>query len=112
MDEFITNESLFDTFAYLDDITICGHDQAYHDKNFKNFEKGEIQPDPDRPKPLQQLQPPTDSESLKRIHGMFSDYSQWIKNFLKKIRPLISTKQSPLNEDALNAFELLKSDVE
>ena len=142
MDDFITNESLSDTFAYLDDITICGHDQAHHDKNLDNFlaaakrknltynedkcrfsvrtlnilgsivSEGEIRPDPDRLKPLQQLPPPTDSKSLKRVHGMFSYYSQWIKNFSEKIRPLINTKQFPLNEDALDAFKLLKDDVE
>ena len=43
---------------------------------------------------------------------MFSCYSQWIKNFSEKIRPLISANQFLLNEDALNAFELLTSDVE
>ena len=34
---FRTNESLSDTFAYFDDITICVHDQAYHDKNLENL---------------------------------------------------------------------------
>ena len=37
VDDFITNESLSDTFAYLIDIPICGHDQANHDKNLANF---------------------------------------------------------------------------
>ena len=30
-------ESLEDTFAYLDDITICGKGQAHHDKNLERF---------------------------------------------------------------------------
>ena len=142
MDDFITNESLSDAFAYLDDVTICGHDQAHHDKNLDNFlaaakrkkltynedkcrfsvrtlnilgsivSEGEIRPDSDRLKPLQQLPPSTDSKSLKRVHGMLSYYSQWIKNFSEKIRPLINTKQFPLNENALDVFKLLKNDVE
>ena len=37
MDTFISNESLNDTFAYLDDITICGRDQAHHDRNLERF---------------------------------------------------------------------------
>ncbi|XP_028405758.1 uncharacterized protein LOC114528328 [Dendronephthya gigantea] len=37
MDNFITDESLEDTFAYLDNITICGHDQAHHDRNLESF---------------------------------------------------------------------------
>ena len=37
MDAFISNESLNDTFAYLDDITICGRDQAHHNRNLESF---------------------------------------------------------------------------
>ena len=37
MDAFISNESLNATFAYLDDITICGRDQAHHDRNLERF---------------------------------------------------------------------------
>ena len=37
MDAFISNESLNDTFAYLDDITICDRDQAHHDRNLERF---------------------------------------------------------------------------
>ena len=37
MDNFISEESLEDTLACLDNITICGHDQAHHDYNLENF---------------------------------------------------------------------------
>ena len=37
MDGFIQDESLSDTCAYPDDITIYGHDQAHHDKNLAKF---------------------------------------------------------------------------
>ena len=140
MDDFIRNESLSDTFAYLNDITICGDDQAHHDENLEKFlaaakrknltynegkctfstwtldilrsvvSEGEIRPDPDQSKPLQALPPPSDSKSLKRVHRMFFYYSQWIKNFSKKIRPLVRVKQFPIRE-ASKAFDLLKKDI-
>ncbi|PIK39574.1 hypothetical protein BSL78_23581 [Apostichopus japonicus] len=37
MDSFIEEEKLTDTFAYLDDITICGRDQKEHDHNLQRF---------------------------------------------------------------------------
>ena len=37
MDNFISEEALKDTFAYLDNITICGRDQAHHDENHSKF---------------------------------------------------------------------------
>ena len=36
MENFISEESFEDTFAYHDNITICGHDQAHHDRNLEN----------------------------------------------------------------------------
>ena len=142
MDDFIRDEELSDTFAYLDDIAICGHDQAHHDKNLTKFlaaakrknltyhedkcmfstrrlnilgssvSKGEIRADPERLKPLQMLQPPSDAKNLQRVHGMFSYYSQWIKNFSEKIKPLVHSCNCPLDKEALEAFDLLKKDVE
>ena len=82
MNDFITREGLLDTFAYLDNVTICGKNQAHHDYNLERFLKatksrnstynpqkcvfstrtlnilgnvvseGEIRPDPDRRKAL------------------------------------------------------------
>ena len=37
MDNFISEEALKDTFAYLDNITICDRDQAHHDENLSKF---------------------------------------------------------------------------
>ena len=37
MDNFISEETLKDTFAYLDNITICDRDQAHHDENLGRF---------------------------------------------------------------------------
>ena len=138
MDNFIRNEELSKTFAYLDDITICDHDQAHNDKNLTNFlaaaqrknstlseakcmfstrqlnilgssvSEGEIRTDPERLKPLHMLQPPSDAKSHKRVHGMFSYYSQWIKNFSEKIKPDVHSCNFPLDKETLEAIDLLK----
>ena len=106
MNDFITSEGLLDTFAYLDNVTICGKNQAHHDCNLERFLKaaksrnltynsqkcvfstrtlnilgnvvseGEIRPDPDRMKALYDLPPPQTKKELKRILGLFSYYSQ------------------------------------
>jgi hypothetical protein len=74
--------------------------------------KGEIKPDPERLKPLRELPAPVNLKAQKRAVGLFSYYSQWIKDFSKKIRPLSQNTLFPLPEDALRAFNLLKEDVE
>ena len=96
MDNFISEEALKDTFAYLDNITICGRDQAHHDENLSKFmeaakrrnlvfnegkcvfstrtisilgsvvSKGEIKTDPERLKLLQELPAPVDLKSQKK----------------------------------------------
>ena len=97
------NESLTDTSAYVDNVTICGRTKEEHDKNLKAFygtsekynitfnksksilsatsitllgytiENNQISPDYKRLKPLLEM-PPTDLKSQKRIIGMFSYY--------------------------------------
>ena len=71
-----------------------------------------MKPDPDRLKPLQQLPAPTNEKSLKRVVGLFAYYSSWISSYSSKIRPLLDTKQFPLSEEALTAFENLKKELE
>ena len=39
MNNFITSEGLPDTFAYLNNVTICGKNQAHHDYNLEQFLK-------------------------------------------------------------------------
>ena len=39
MNDFITSEGLLDTFAYLDNVTICGKNQAHCNYNLKRFLK-------------------------------------------------------------------------
>ncbi|XP_054259721.1 uncharacterized protein LOC128984427 [Macrosteles quadrilineatus] len=96
----ITYEKLEGVQVYLDDVTICGNDQAEHDRNLSNFMKAvskynltlnkhkckfstamihllgyvichkSIRPDPDRLQPLRDLPIPTNSNSLHRALGV------------------------------------------
>ena len=105
-DNIIASDNLQGTFAYLDNITICGTDQADHDTNLQRFmdsasarnitfnrdkcefstrrlailgnvvENGEIRPDPDRLRHLSQLPIPSNAGSLRRAMGFFSHYSK------------------------------------
>ena len=142
MNSFIADEGLSDTFAYLDDVTICGKNQTEHDKNLHRFldaakrknlvynEKkctfstrklnilgsvicdGVIKPDPERLQPLRDMPPPHDLKSQKRVVGLFAYYCKWIKNFSDKIRPLAHNTEFPIAGDALIAFNLLTCDIE
>lgn len=142
VDQFIKDNSLCDTYAYLDDITICGRTKLEHDTNLDKFMaaaakfqltlntdkcvfssdsvtllgytilNGTIKPDPERLRPLIELPVPCDINSMRRAAGMFSYYSQWISDFSGKIAPLISSKNFPLSKDAIESFQLLKKEVE
>ena len=139
MNEFLSSNNIPDTFAYLDNVYVCGKNQEEHDKNLEDFlgasedrnwtfndpkcifstrklhvlgsivEEGNIRPDPDRLKPLNQLPLPCDAKSLKRVMGLFSYYSKWIPKFSDKIAPLIRAKSFPLDEHVERAFNELKS---
>ena len=140
MDGIVRSEGLNDTFAYLDDVTICGKTQMEHDLNLERFFKAAqkynltinnekssfslrtisllgyticnrtLRPDPERLKPLQNLPPPTDVASLKRVLGIFSHYSGFIRNFSEKITPLLNCK-FPLSAQALEAFNEMKKAI-
>ena len=71
-----------------------------------------IRPDPERLEPLRNMYPPKDQKSKQRIIGMFSYYSQFIKNFSDKIQPLVKADTYLINSDAENTFYILKKDIE
>jgi hypothetical protein len=134
MDKLIDDNSLTGTFAYLDNLTVCGCDQADHDANVSHFldmikshgltlnedktissvetinilgfliSKGTIRPDPERMQPLRDLPVPHDPASLKRALGLFSYYSQWISKFSDKIGSLTNDPTFPLSTTAVQAF--------
>lgn len=136
----IDTEKLKGTFAYLDDVTVCGKNKSDHDKNLEQFMKAAekykltlnmnkcnfgsesinllgytiahnvIKPDKSRLDPLTNLPIPTDTATLKRALGLFAHYSKWVDNFSTKIRPLIDVT-FPLPQEAIIAFENLKTDI-
>ena len=141
MDSLIKKDGLVGTYAYLDDVTICGMTQQEHDDNLSKFLEaaarrnmsynedkctfstrslrilgyvigdGLIRPDPER-LPLRDLPLPTDMKSLRRALGIFANYSHWIYNYSDKIHPLSNTTTFPVTEEAEKAFQQLKENIE
>ena len=111
MDKLIDDNDLKRTFAYLDNITICGRDQEEHDANFAkflavaeenqlNFNKdkcvfsvdkiqlldyeaqyNEIRPDPARLQPLRDIPAPRNLKIQRKVAGLFSHYSKVDEKF-------------------------------
>ena len=134
MDNFIAKNDLKNTWAYLDNLSTAGNTQKEHNENLSKllaaakqhnftFKKNKsiisvdtvklldyvishknIRPDPERLEPLRNMYPPKDQKSKQRITGMFSYYSQFIKNFSDKIQPLVKADTYLINSDAENAF--------
>ena len=142
MDDIIREENLDDTFAYLDNVTICGRTKAEHDKNLEHFleiakkyglefnndksifsqrqitllgyqvSKGVMKPDPERLEPLRKLAPPINTRTQKRAVGLFAYYSSWIPNFSDKIHSLNHNSVFPLPDTVKNDFDTLKLEIE
>ena len=70
-----------------------------------------IKPDPERLKPLVNLQLPTCKSNLQRVVGMFAYYARWIPQFSERIRPLnlaVKSNEFPLSEAAAQTLDSLK----
>jgi len=136
----IADNSLENTFNYLDDCIVCGSTEAEHDANLKLFQEviqrynisinpnkchfkqttinylgyqishGCLKPDPDRFEPLMKMKPPSTQRELQRVLGIFSYYAKWVKDFSKIVQPLLSNV-FPLSIDALSAFESIKKRI-
>lgn len=142
MDEVIQVNNLKDTYAYLDNVLVCGKNQEDLQQNDANFLQavakhgltlnddktisstnsitflghvisgGKITPDPERLEPLRRLPVPHDTQSLRRCLGLFSYYSQWIPRFSDKINQFNKVSNFPLDGQAVTAFENLKREIE
>ena len=125
----------------MDDITVTGATEEEHDLNLKrlldaakadnltlNQNKSkfkvttlqllgylishrEIKPDPSRLQALIDLSPPRTKKELKRVNGLFAYYSKWIDHFSEKASPLLKSSSFPLTDEAIKAFQILKSDL-
>ena len=142
MDNLIRENNLEGTFAYLDNVLICGSTKEEHDRNlaaFMNISKelnltfnndkcefskatidflgytisnGTLRPDPERLRPLKELAVPKDLASLRRCLGLFSYYAAWIPRFSERIRPLAASTSFPISDAAVFAFNDLRDGVE
>ena len=128
--EIIQKYKLQGTYAYLDNITVVGANKEDHDRNLNALLKaaaknnmtfnesksiiakseidllgyrvshGVIRPDPERLKPLMNLQLPTCKLALQRLVGMLAYYARWIPQFSKRIRSFnlaITSNDFPLS---------------
>ncbi|XP_054259845.1 uncharacterized protein LOC128984538 [Macrosteles quadrilineatus] len=141
IDDIIRAENLNDTFAYLDDITVCGKTQEEHDRNLNRLMNAAskynltinenkcsfsmksisllgytisnktIKPDSDRLLPLKNFPLPTNASSLRRAVGMFSHFSRYVPRFSEKIK-VLTTSSFPLSATAIKAFNELKQEIE
>ena len=142
MNDFIRDNELAGTFAYLDNLLVCGVDQQDHDRNFQCFSDvaqkynfafnnnkcfykqtsidflgftildGIIRPDAECLCPLREYPLPVDSDSLHHAVSLLSYYSQWISKFSDRIRPLASSTSFPLGQEVEIAFRGLKAEIE
>jgi hypothetical protein len=127
IDNIIKSENMHNTYAYVDNVTICGRTIDEHNTNLNRFlaaadkygltlnhdksiiattkinllgyklSHGLIKPDPERLQPLRELQPPDNLKSQTRVVGLFSYYSHWIPNFSDKIHALVHNQIFPLH---------------
>ena len=142
IDNVIRSDKLQKTYAYLDNVTICGQTKEEHDRNLENFlacakkhnitfnddksiiakteitllgylvSKGSIKPDPERLTPLRNLPEPDSIKSQKRVIGLFSYYSAWIPKFSDKIHSLVTNTTFPVPANVKSDFNLMKSEIE
>ena len=141
INKFIADNNLEGTYAYLDDITVCGRTKEEHDANLDRFMEasskfglqlnpvkskfclttidilgyrifdGKLQPDPERLRPLMEYPVPQTMKALQRCIGLFAYYSKWVPNYSGKIRPLIDCASFPLSPQQLEAFHGIKKDI-
>ena len=141
IDKVIQAEGLTDSFAFVDNLTVCGRSEEELNTNITNFDKlrekynitlndsktidrvtsidilghtvsyNSISPDHSRLKPLLDMPPPSTLKAQKRLVGMFSYYSKFIKNFSDKISRINRNVTFPVPCDVLEGFEGLKNDL-
>ena len=137
----VDEENLTQTYPYLDDVTVAGNTLEELNKNAKQFKEvckrrnitlnedkttrqvrelkilgyqikeGQILPDPERLKPLLEMQPPANMKEMKRVRGLFVYYAKWIANFSTKIKELSEATNFPLAPTSIEALDHLKLEL-
>ncbi len=127
IDTFIEHEKVPDTYAYLDNVTICGHNQQEHDTNLKIFlevaqknnmtfnhdksmistssinllgyqvSQGSVKPDPERLHPFKNVAAPHNLSSLRWPMGMFA-YISMDSSLLRSYVPSCPLFYLPIDE--------------
>ena len=121
IDSIIRKANLSKTYAYLDDVIICGITKEEHDLNLNSFmsaikesnmtlnmdksqfclksmpllsyiiENKTKRPNPERTQALKDIPVPTDSAQLQRTLGLFAYNAKWVPNYSNKIQPLLDS---------------------
>ena len=141
IDDIIARNSCEATFAYLDNITVCGKTREEHDANLQRFLdvatkhnltfnknkcvyssdcisllgyqicNGTLRPDPERVKSLLNMPVPTAKKELRRTIGLFAYYARWLPRYSDRIKPLVDTVAFPLSENAVDCFRQLQNEL-
>ena len=139
MNKIIETEKLEGTFVYVDNVIVAGHSEEELSRNVTAYQQSakkyrstfntdksidctenlntlgvsishnRISPDVSRLIPLLKMVPPKSLKEQKRIVGMFSYYSKYIKDFSEKIRLLNTNRTFPVPVEVKTSFEELKS---
>ena len=142
VDSIIEKHSNFrGTYAYIDNITVCGKTKNEHDENLNHFlkiadqsnltfneakccydttlirllgyeiENGSLRPNPDRGKPLMELPIPSTLMELRRAIGLFVYYAKCIRKYTYKIKPLVDSTDFLLKNEAFSCMKNIKEDL-
>ena len=124
MDNFIADNNLQHTYAYLDDIIIGGRTKEEHDRNLEAFQKaaltyglqinnekcaysqleinflghtiqsGTFKPDRERVDSLLNFPTPRNLQQLNRLIGLFAYFAKWIPGCSEILLPLINSRKT------------------
>ncbi|XP_064090685.1 LOW QUALITY PROTEIN: uncharacterized protein LOC135204401 [Macrobrachium nipponense] len=102
LDEILKKEKVSGSFAYVDNVTVCGETEEEHDQNLTEVLKVAEE---------YNLTLNHNKSSLRMTMGLLAHYSRWIPKFSEKILPLTQANGFPLSTEALLALGNLKKDI-
>lgn len=141
INDIISKNNLDRTYAYLDDVIVCGRTKAEHDINLEKFmnvckeykltlnteksklnqekisylgysiENNTLSPDPERLSALMNMPIPSNAKALQRLLGLFSYHSKWVPQYSEKIQPLLTVSNFPLSSECINCIDRIKLEI-